>query len=875
MDHEEPSPCNPIIGLESIMEKIQNLQVTIEESRRYLLPYVRVLEDENNGSSSALSNGNDDRDYSDVGIAEESLHCLEECYTAVNVLVNQLADSGLIDLEQSNSVQLNSEEENVYLLMAANCISKADFIGQHFLTLSEADSITNDSGPIDDIVGGENKIVQPCMARMAELSLRVAHLQTTVIPSEMSKAHDEHDVEEDITPDSIIDAYSQYQRRCLRSRSKPAISSLAELRQLATSQNCFVSDILEEDRRRRQYEIEINNDDGNGQVDETTTSRAQPHAQAITVLLGEASSLIQPLAAWRDGLTPSQQGVTDIISILKQMCEEAMEILDSEAQKLAVTVGGWFRPDQRGITILEQNGNEKQEAADLLSIESSLEEMAFMCQVLSRYSTFSRQTVSKDDSSMENSSSELQNLLTEQSLHYSTLETRLATLQFNQALSLATPQLIELGRPSLKVPSIVEDAHFVCVRAIDRAAGTRSERAVWTVGHWVTEVWGVDSGGGMSGDSVKGVYQALIEGIGCVGEPPVEQDNQNNAGQSTPSKPENAFAAALLEAVDDGDDYGRGKDHVRNGTGRAPASGGISSALWGTLDGRSKKHSLQTRIDAEMCCLNGIVASENSCKALSNLFADLVDEQLEGEQDNIHAKKTSMLTFAKDELASHARSYHNLLKQRVRALVSDLCGADDLFDCDGKLCLQNLRLFVENEVYNLNASSFRSMEDEERLDAEMIAPIRRSQIFEEIGRDKCDGVVVLQMAEEMSLRSTEIILSVLLKSEHCKEFNDWGALLLSKQVRLLQNTFSSLVLGLGDTDEVCNTSTILTQFNRANQAVSILQLEKPSDWLMFAYKVDGGDDTNLTADEIKKVMSLRVDFSEEAIATVCSQISAN
>ena len=873
MDHEEPSPCNPIIGLESIMEKIQNLQVTIEESRRYLLPYVRVLEDENNGSSSALSN--DDRDYSDVGIAEESLHCLEECYTAVNVLVNQLADSGLIDLEQSNSVQLNSEEENVYLLMAANCISKADFIGQHFLTLSEADSITNDSGPIDDIVGGENKIVQPCMARMAELSLRVAHLQTTVIPSEMSKAHDEHDVEEDITPDSIIDAYSQYQRRCLRSRSKPAISSLAELRQLATSQNCFVSDILEEDRRRRQYEIDINNDDGNGQVDETTTSRAQPHAQAITVLLGEASSLIQPLAAWRDGLTPSQQGVTDIISILKQMCEEAMEILDSEAQKLAVTVGGWFRPDQRGITILEQNGNEKQEAADLLSIESSLEEMAFMCQVLSRYSTFSRQTVSKDDSSMENSSSELQNLLTEQSLHYSTLETRLATLQFNQALSLATPQLIELGRPSLKVPSIVEDAHFVCVRAIDRAAGTRSERAVWTVGHWVTEVWGVDSGGGMSGDSVKGVYQALIEGIGCVGEPPVEQDNQNNAGQSTPSKPENAFAAALLEAVDDGDDYGRGKDHVRNGTGSAPASGGISSALWGTLDGRSKKHSLQTRIDAEMCCLNGIVASENSCKALSNLFADLVDEQLEGEQDNIHAKKTSMLTFAKDELASHARSYHNLLKQRVRALVSDLCGADDLFDCDGKLCLQNLRLFVENEVYNLNASSFRSMEDEERLDAEMIAPIRRSQIFEEIGRDKCDGVVVLQMAEEMSLRSTEIILSVLLKSEHCKEFNDWGALLLSKQVRLLQNTFSSLVLGLGDTDEVCNTSTILTQFNRANQAVSILQLEKPSDWLMFAYKVDGGDDTNLTADEIKKVMSLRVDFSEEAIATVCSQISAN
>jgi hypothetical protein len=872
MDHQqELSPCHPI-GVESIMEKIQNCQVTIEESRRYLLPYVKVLlEDENNGSSAH----NDSRDYSDAEIADESLHCLEECYAAVNILVNQLADSGLVNLEQSNNVQLNSEEENVYLLMAATCIAKADFIGQHFLKLTEADSLSNDSGPIDDIVGGESKVVQSCMARLAELSLRVAHLRTTIIPSEVSKTNDENDDEEVITPDSIIDAYCQYQRRCLRSRSKPAISSLAELRQLATSQNCFVSDLLEEDRRRQQYDIDINNDDGNAPVEESvTTARAQPHAQAVTVLLGEASSLIQPLAAWRDGLISSQQSDKDIVSLLQQMCQETIEMLDNEAQKLAVTIGAWFRPDQRGISILEQNGNERQEAADLLSIESSLEEMAFLCQVLSRYSTFSRQTVLRDDSNKESSGSELRNLLTEQSLHYSTFETRLATLQFNQALSLATPQLIELGRPSLKVPSIVEDAHFVCVRAIDRAAGTRSERAVWTVGHWVTEVWGVDPGSGMSGESVKGVYQALIEGVGCIGEPPDVQDNQHHAGQGAKTKPENAFAAALLDAVDDGDVHDGKNDHARTGLKSAPASGGISSALWGTLGGGRKVHSLQTRIDAEMCCLNGIVASENSCQALSTLFSELVDEQLEGDEDISDAKKTSMLTFARDELASHARSYHNLLKQRVRTLVSDVCGADDLFDCDGKLCLQNLRLFVENEVYYLNASSFRSMEDEERLEAEIIAPIRRSQIFEEVGRDKCDAAVVLQMAEEMSLKSTEIILSVLLKSERTKEFNDWGALLLSKQVRLLQNTYCGLVLR-GDIDAVSNTSTILTQFNRVNQAVSILQLEKPSDWLMFAYKIDGGDDTNLTAEEIKKVMSLRVDFLEDAINKVCSQISAN
>lgn len=131
----------------------------------------------------------------------------------------------------------------------------------------------------------------------------------------------------------------------------------------------------------------------------------------------------------------------------------------------------------------------------------------------------------------------------------------------------------------------------------------------------------------------------------------------------------------------------------------------------------------------------------------------------------------------------------------------------------------------------------------------------------------------------MSWKSTEIILSVLLKSN--KEFNDWGAMLLSKQVRLLQNTYCGLVLGPGDADGTANgalssinTSTILSQFSRVNQAVSILQLEKPSDWLAFAYRVDGGDDANsLNADEIKQVMSLRVDFSEEAISKVGSQIS--
>ena len=43
------------------------------------------------------------------------------------------------------------------------------------------------------------------------------------------------------------------------------------------------------------------------------------------------------------------------------------------------------------------------------------------------------------------------------------------------------------------------------------------------------------------------------------------------------------------------------------------------------------------------------------------------------------------------------------------------------------------------------------MEDEERLEAEIISPIQQSQIFEEVGRDKCDAAVVLQFAEVSSV----------------------------------------------------------------------------------------------------------------------------
>ena len=914
MERQSSVPGDPsfgIVNVETITEGIQECYMAIEESRARLIPFMKIIDgDEADDGANSHSTNHHDLDVTSISMVKEFSECLHHTYASVDNLIMGLADGGLIPSENeknkgtpSRTYHQHNHEENVYFLMASNCISKASqFIGRYCLALLEADSIEGSGGPIDDHESAnvedanEGIRIQPCMARLTELALRAWTIHATLVQSSSDRNDkpdlnaSEDDTEVNLSPQSINEAYAQYQRRCLRTRSKPAISVIADLRREATSQQCFVSDLLEAEMRRQQLEIglyeEGNDDHGDGHtngIDDgmaATAPRGQPHAQCLTVILGEASSLIQPLAAWRDALYSQLENDDDgIIALLQQLCQESIVMLDTEAQSLAATVGSWFSPDQRGIATLDKDNdltkNSDATKSDLLSIEASLEEMAWLCQLISRYCLYSEQTIRTPIQE----GTKLQDLLTEQSLHYSTLETRLAKLQFNQALSLATPQLIEIGRPSLQVPSIVEDAHFICVRAIERASGTRSDRAVWTVGHWVCEVWGVDHGNAVTGgdDDAKGVYRALMEGIGCAGGTTSENSTDHNDITTKPA--ENAFAAALLKAVDEDGCEGEvatSSYNTRGATNSAPTSGGLTS-----LFGRNgNEQNLQNKIDAELCVLNGISAAETACSALSGLFSDLMEETLQGETTGSSAvsKSPSMLTFARDELSSHSHAYRSLLHHRVRALVTDLGGGDDIFDCDGKLCLQNLRLFIEREIYNLDGASFRALEGEERIEADMIGPIRRSQIFEEIRQDKCDAVVVKQIAEAMSWKSAEIILQVLLQGH--TRFTEWGALLLSKQVRMLQNIYCGLVLDITGSDSAkvaktsISTATILSQFERVNQAVSILQLEKPMDWLAFSYKVGESGETNLTGDEIEKIMSLRVDFSEEAIARVCIQIGA-
>jgi len=70
-------------------------------------------------------------------------------------------------------------------------------------------------------------------------------------------------------------------------------------------------------------------------------------------------------------------------------------------------------------------------------------------------------------------------------------------------------------------------------------------------------------------------------------------------------------------------------------------------------------------------------------------------------------------------------------------------------------------------------------------------------------------------------------------------------------------------------DDLISTVPILEKFERLNQATTILQLERPADWSTMAYggATKGND---LTPDEIQSIMLQRVDFSKEAVASVCA-----
>jgi hypothetical protein len=382
----------------------------------------------------------------------------------------------------------------------------------------------------------------------------------------------------------------------------------------------------------------------------------------------------------------------------------------------------------------------------------------------------------------------------------------------------------------VKVPSVVEDAQYLSSRGLDRATSTLSVQAMGTVAHSLSnDIWNTDIAGG--------VHQALMDQIGCWA-----------AAEQEKTKPEkkskDSFASALLDALDD--DSKTPKTPPR--TGNAPTSTGFLGAL--NLGGGQQM--LLLRLDATLCTLNGIHSASAACTSL----VQSLDTWLSQEEDE---KSTSMIQLAREELERYSQTYSHMLELHVKSCLLEWCGSLDEPSRRKQMCIHELREFFWEEDYALDNATFIMAESDARLEKVLLDPLRESPLVANLS--KCDSDVSLIICKELSTMVADLVIRSLWG--YNKVFTDWGSLLLSKQVRMLQSLLQSLVETAQDSPPV----SFLDQFEKLSQVVTILQLERPSDWSVYQ------PTSVLTTEELKQTMLLRKGFSADAIAAIC-QIGA-
>ena len=642
----------------------------------------------------------------------------------------------------------------------------------------------------------------------------------------------------------IVSSYVAYQRQVLRQRAKPSIARLVQVRREGLFRRNESDAVLPVPVHHDNGEIE--DDDG----DETKTTIQQYHAPALADILGQAAALIHPLVLWLIHL-PLDGERNDLQSMLGQLCRDSIQTLNSQAQELSQTISNWFwedRPMEKWMNRTMSMDGEGLDQTQLAALDGLVEEMAFACQVQARYLALFADTTA-DTLTFQLEVTTLQDqLLPEFTWKYASLERYLALQQWQSAVACAIPVPIVMGT-NIHVPSVVEDAQYLSTRALERAALTESKQAIGTVAHAIShDVWSTEVGG---------VFAALIEENGCwTG----ASEQSTEPAETTASPPksgfESGFVSALMDALDE-DDPVPTKSNIRETSNAktpvAPNSGNFLLSIVG-----SGEHSQQLKMDADLCMLNGFHAACGACRAL----VTFLDSLLPPTADDADAsdKTMDMIRLAREELFQYASAYENILKDRILSSLQHWCGsADDQgANWEGKL-LPQLRVFFEIEEFMLDEANFEAAEKDERLAHELLGPVEECVFLRQLS-DKSDPEVLGKLGKAVVESFVRLILDILWNNE--KALTDWGALLLSKEVRLLQKFCGKITCPVSSEAPAAN---LLAHWEKLLQVICILQLEKPADWLTYS--------STLTPDEVHATMRLRTDFSPDAVQALVAQLS--
>lgn len=158
-------------------------------------------------------------------------------------------------------------------------------------------------------------------------------------------------------------------------------------------------------------------------------------------------------------------------------------------------------------------------------------------------------------------------------------------------------------------------------------------------------------------------------------------------------------------------------------------------------------------------------------------------------------------------------------------------------------------------------------EEDVRLHKILIEPMKNSKLLQQF--EKCDVGVLRALCREMAHVLAELFLDVITSTYIPKRFTDWGSLLFSKEVRLVQSFLQALMeravsVAAASHQDLAGVVPVLTSdWERLSQAVTILQLEKPSDWSAYYQST-----SVFSPEELKAILSLRLDFQRDAIERV-------
>lgn len=223
-----------------------------------------------------------------------------------------------------------------------------------------------------------------------------------------------------------------------------------------------------------------------------------------------------------------------------------------------------------------------------------------------------------------------------------------------------------------------------------------------------------------------------------------------------------------------------------------------------------------------------------------------------------------MIQLAREELFRFSEEYQQLLEAQVKMVVTEFCGSvHDAPVYRGSTCLPVLRYYLERDNYDIpNAEALRTAEDDARLNQQLIQPLQDSPFLQQLAKSDVDVLIVI--CGELAARLVELFLDCIKSQVVPKQFTDWGSLLLSKQVRIVQNFVSTLMEKLTD-----RAIPVLPQWERLSQAITALQLEKPSDWAFYQAS------STLSGEELRRILSLRKDFSSDAVVAAVSTVKGS